>query len=77
MLDKVQTSTVQYEPAVIQASDNPPSREISYKSILKKVCILTQLLWVLVVWLGSILHAGCNGVWNLGTLSSLTNQLWD
>jgi hypothetical protein len=44
MLDKVQTSTMQYEPAVIQASDNPPSREISYKSILNKVCILTQLL---------------------------------
>jgi len=73
MLDKVQTSTVQYEPAVIQASDNPPSREISYKIILNKVCILTQLLWVLVVWLGSILPAGCNGVWNFGTLSSLTN----
>jgi hypothetical protein len=44
MLDKVQTSSVQYEPAVIQASDNPPPREISYKSILNKVCIMTQLL---------------------------------
>jgi hypothetical protein len=37
---------MQYEPAAIQASDNPPSREISYKSILNKVCILTQLLRV-------------------------------
>jgi len=73
MLDKIETSSMQYEPAVIQESDNPPSREISYKSILNKVCILTQLLWVLVVWLDNILQAGYNGVWNFCTLSSLTN----
>jgi len=39
MLDKVEVSTMQYEPAVIQANDNPPIREISYKAILNKVCM--------------------------------------
>ncbi|GFG40730.1 hypothetical protein Cfor_04914, partial [Coptotermes formosanus] len=46
MLDKVQTSTMQYEPAVIQASDNPPSREISYKSILNKVWVYGFTEWM-------------------------------
>lgn len=40
MLDKLEVSTMQYEPAVIQANDNPPSREISYKAILSKVCTI-------------------------------------
>lgn len=46
MLDKVQTSTMQYEPAVIQASDNPPSREISYKSILNKIWVYGFAEWM-------------------------------
>jgi equilibrative nucleoside transporter 1/2/3 len=46
MLDKVQTSTIHYEPAVIQASDNPPSREISYKSILKKIWVYGFAEWM-------------------------------
>lgn len=42
MLDKVEVSSVQYEPAVFQASDNPPTREISNRTILSKVRVLTQ-----------------------------------
>jgi hypothetical protein len=42
MLEKVEVSTMQYEPAVLQASDNPPSQDISNRTILSKVCVLTQ-----------------------------------
>jgi hypothetical protein len=42
MLDKVEVSTMQYEPAVIQASDSPPSQDISNRTILSKVCVQIQ-----------------------------------
>ncbi|XP_069704264.1 equilibrative nucleoside transporter 3 [Periplaneta americana] len=46
MLDKVEVSSMQYEPAVIQANDNPPPREISYKSILKKTWVYGFSVWM-------------------------------
>lgn len=62
MLDKVEVSSVQYEPAVFQASDNPPTQEISNRTILSKVC--TNTVWLshdsLVKLTGHRLH-----VWNL------------
>ncbi|KDR21110.1 equilibrative nucleoside transporter 1 [Zootermopsis nevadensis] len=46
MLDKLEVSTMQYEPAVIQANDNPPSREISYKAILSKIWVYGFSVWM-------------------------------
>jgi hypothetical protein len=45
MLDKVEVSTMQYEPAVIQATDGPPSQDISSRTILSKVRVLIQFIY--------------------------------
>ncbi|XP_033610781.1 equilibrative nucleoside transporter 1 isoform X2 [Cryptotermes secundus] len=46
MLDKVEVSSVQYEPAVFQASDNPPTQEISNRTILSKIWVYGFSLWM-------------------------------
>ncbi|PSN53712.1 hypothetical protein C0J52_02191 [Blattella germanica] len=44
--NKVEVSTMQYEPAVIQANENPPVREVSYRAILKKIWVYCFSLWM-------------------------------
>lgn len=46
MLDKVEVSNMQYEPAVLQANDNPPSQEISSRIILSKIWVYGFSLWM-------------------------------
>ncbi|KAJ9581148.1 hypothetical protein L9F63_023675 [Diploptera punctata] len=46
MLDKVEVSNMQYEPAVIQASETTSVRQISYKNILTKIWPYGFSVWM-------------------------------